>query len=103
MQTVEFFRALGDATRLEMVERLSSGDTYTLTSVSSGLKISRQGARKHLQILVDAKIIRLKSKGRDVSVTLDRGALEKGKAFIAELERKWDKRLEKLKGVVEEE
>lgn len=59
MAVVELFRALGDPTRLEMVLRLSSGRSQTITSVSNGLEISRQGARKHLQILVDAKVIKL--------------------------------------------
>jgi DNA-binding transcriptional ArsR family regulator len=103
MGTAELFRALGDPTRLEMVRRLSSGTPYTMTSVSSGLKITRQGARKHLQILADAKLVTLKPKGRDTHVVLEREALERGKAFIAELERQWDMRLEALREFVDGE
>jgi DNA-binding transcriptional ArsR family regulator len=102
MPVAETFRALVDSTRLEMVQRLSSGGSYTITSVSTGLNITRQGARKHLQILADARLIKLQPQGRDTIVVLDRKELDKGKAFIAELERKWDKRLEQLKCFVEQ-
>jgi DNA-binding transcriptional ArsR family regulator len=102
MPVAELFRALGDPTRLEMVRRLSSGTSHTITSVSSGLEISRQGARKHLQILADARVITLQPKGRDTGVFLDREVLERGKAFIAELELLWDERLEALRRFVDE-
>ena len=36
-------------------------------------------------------------------VNINREALEKGKAFIAELERRWDKRLEALRTFVDGE
>ena len=102
MAVAELFRALGDPNRLEMVKRLSSGETYTINTVSQGLEITRQGARKHLQILVDSDLVRLKSKGRDTQVMLNKKKLDEGRAFIAELERQWDSRLAALKRVVEE-
>jgi DNA-binding transcriptional ArsR family regulator len=101
MPVAELFRALGDPTRIEIVRRLSSGAPHTISSVSSGLEISRQGARKHIQILADAKIIRLETKGRDTVVSLDLKELDRGKVFIAELEFRWDKRLQGLRRVVE--
>jgi DNA-binding transcriptional ArsR family regulator len=103
MAVAEIFRALGDPLRLEMVQRLSNGKPCTITTVSSELGISRQGARKHLQVLVDAKLIVLEPKGRDVYVQLDRPALDQAKTFIAELELRWDRRLEALRSFVEED
>ena len=103
MAVVELFRALGDPSRLEMVRRLSSGELYTINSISKGLEITRQGARKHLQILADAHLIVLEPKGRDTSVRLDRETLEQGRAFIAELELRWEKRLEALRHFVDDE
>ncbi len=103
MAVVELFRALGDPSRLEMIRRLSSGEVHTITSVSNGLEITRQGARKHLQILADAHLIVLEPKGRDTGVRLDRDTLEQGRAFIAELEQRWDKRLEALRRFVDDE
>jgi DNA-binding transcriptional ArsR family regulator len=102
MPVAELFRALGDPIRLEMVQRLSSGESYTLSTISYNLEITRQGARKHLQVLADAHLITLESKGRDTHVTLDRETLSEGKAFIAKLEKEWDIRLEKLRRFVDE-
>jgi len=103
MSAVAVFRALGDPTRLEIIRRLSSGNSYTINTVSQGLDITRQGARKHLQLLIDSDLVALESKGRDTMVLLNRKKLNEGKVFIAELERRWDKRLEALRRVVEEE
>ena len=100
MVTASFFRALGDPTRLEMVRRLSGGEPHTIKTVSSGLEITRQGARKHLELLANANVITLEPKGRDTAVYLDRKTLEEGRAFIAELELRWDKRLEALRQFV---
>lgn len=102
MAVAELFRALGDSTRIEMVQRLVSDDTHTITTVSQGLKITRQGARKHLQILADAEIIHFEKHGRDTKVILDRDTLEQGKEFISKLEHAWDMRLEALRRIVEQ-
>ena len=98
---VDIFRALGDPVRLEMVQRLSNGKPCTISSVSGDLGITRQGARKHIQVLADANIVSLRPKGRDVFVALERPALEDAKLYIAELERQWDRRLVALRDFVE--
>ena len=96
------FRALGDPVRLEMVQRLSREPRQRITAVSLGLGITRQGARRHLQVLADAHLVRLEPMGRDVWVQLERQTLDGAKAFIAALELRWDSRLQALKELVEE-
>jgi DNA-binding transcriptional ArsR family regulator len=95
------FRALGDPVRLAMVERLSSGMPATIGAVSAGFGISRQGARKHLQVLADAELVALHPKGRDVIVQLDPATLRRAQAFIAALELEWEGRLTALRRFVE--
>lgn len=102
MAVAEIFRALGDPVRLEMVQRLSNGKPATITVVSGGLGITRQGARKHLQVLEEAGIVYLIPQGRDVMVHLAPDTLDKAKDFIAQLEAQWDQRLQALKKFVEE-
>ena len=102
-QMATVFNALGDPARIEMVRRLAGGQPSPISSVSNGLGITRQGARKHLQVLVDAKMVSLEPKGRDVLVSLTPETLDTAKAFIAEIERRWDMRLEALRRFVEEE
>jgi DNA-binding transcriptional ArsR family regulator len=100
--TAEIFRALGDPIRLEMVQRLTKGSRCSISAISEGLGITRQGARKHLQVLADAEIVALEPKGRDVFVSLEPETLDQAKLFIAELERRWDTRLDALRKLVEE-
>lgn len=101
MQAADLFHALGEPTRLKMVERLSRGGSCTITSLSEGLKISRQGARKHIQILEDSNIVILVPQGRTTTVALDRHALEAGKKFIEKLELRWERRLKALRDFVD--
>ncbi len=102
MPPVQLFKALSDPTRLELINRLCTGENFTVTSISTGLTLTRQGTRKHLQILSDAKIIDIKYQGRSSTVILNPEAFEKAKSFITELEQKWDKRLQSLRSFVEE-
>jgi DNA-binding transcriptional ArsR family regulator len=101
MLVADTFKALGDPVRLQMIQRLSDGTSYTLGSLSTGLGLTRQGARKHLQLLANAELVSLQSKGRQTEVTLDRATLTNAKLFIAELELRWDLRLQALKDFVE--
>lgn len=100
MVNIEFFNALGDPIRFELVQRLVYKD-YTINALCEGLNITRQGIRKHLQILIDAEIVSLRKNGRENIATLHRESLEHGKAFISELEAAWDKRLDALRKHVE--
>jgi DNA-binding transcriptional ArsR family regulator len=97
MMLAQAYRALGDPVRLKMVERLSGSSTHTLGTVSKGLGVTRQGARKHLLVLEEAKLVRLVAEGRETRVQLNVSTLDKARAFITKLERQWDKRLEALR------
>ena len=97
----EIFRALGDPIRLEIVQRLSRGESFTIGDVSADLGVTRQGARKHLQVLVEANMVKLEPKGRDVYVRFQTDSLDEAKVFIAEVEKRWDSRLEALRQFVE--
>jgi DNA-binding transcriptional ArsR family regulator len=103
MAAAEIFRALGDPIRLEMVQRLTRDRRCTISAISEGLGITRQGARKHLQVLADARVVALHPEGRDVLVSLETETLDQAKLFIDELEKRWDTRLDALRRFVEEE
>jgi len=102
MIEAEIYKALGDPIRLEIVKRLSTGSPSTIGALSTNLGISRQGARKQLQVLVKANVVHLRQRGRQTDVTLDTKTLQIARAFITKLERQWDDRLDALKNYVEE-
>ena len=102
MAAAELFRALGDPVRLEIVQRLSRQDRWTINALSDGLGQTRQGVRRHIQVLADVHLIRLEPRGREVLVQLDAQGISEAKEFIAAIERQWDRRLEALRRFVEE-
>lgn len=101
MSAQAIFQALGDSTRLTMLARLSAERPSRIGDLSAGLPISRQAARKHLQVLQSAKIVDLEPHGREVLVRLNPVALQEGRSYLEELEERWDQRLAKLKQYVE--
>ncbi|WP_230970252.1 ArsR/SmtB family transcription factor [Nitrogeniibacter aestuarii] len=101
MQEAHIYKALGDPTRLEMLRRLSMQAGASIGELSAGLGMSRQGARKQLQVLVDANVVRLMQRGRQTEVVLAPEALAQAREFIACMERDWDARLGRLKQLLE--
>jgi DNA-binding transcriptional ArsR family regulator len=102
MQEAQIYKALGDPVRLEMVQRLVEQSPLTLGEISRDLGVSRQGARKQIQVLVSANVVHLQPKGRQTQVTLDSASLRRAREFISRLEQQWDQRLQALKALVED-
>jgi DNA-binding transcriptional ArsR family regulator len=102
MIVAQTFKAMGDPVRLQILQRLTDGTSYTIGSVTKGLRVSRQGARKHLQVLAEAGLISLWPKGRETEVQLDATSLATAKSFITELELCWDNRLDALQKFIEQ-
>lgn len=101
MSTARLFAALGDANRLELLSRVSADNPRTLTQLASGVSMSRQGVRKHLQVLADANLIRMEPKGREVLILANPDGLGDGIEMLHALTRRWQLRLEALKSFVE--
>ena len=101
MIEADIYKALGDPIRLEIVTRLTVHSAPTIGELSKNLGVSRQGARKQLQVLVSAKLVQLIRKGRETQVKLNTAQLKVAREFIAKLEQQWDHRLDALKHFVE--
>lgn len=96
------FAALADPTRRGMVETLLRQGSISVPELAGVLPISRQAVAKHLSILDDAGIVeRSPGSGRTVSWRLRDGALDEAATWVREAERAWDRRLGRLKRVVE--
>ena len=61
----EVFKALGDATRRELLDRLYERDGQTLSALESRLPMSRFGVMKHLRVLEDARLVVTRRRGRE--------------------------------------
>ena len=96
------FHALGDPVRLGLVERLAAGRPCILSELARDLPITRQGVRKHVQVLVDAGLVDLEPRGRASVARLRTKELAEAGAYLTRLERQWERRLESLRRSVEE-
>jgi DNA-binding transcriptional ArsR family regulator len=59
------FRALADASRRELLDRLHAENGQTLGELCRGLEMTRQAVTKHLAILEEANLISSKRQGRE--------------------------------------
>ena len=59
------FKALADATRRHLLDRLFKRDGRTLTELESELEMTRFGVMKHLRVLEDAGLVVTKKVGRE--------------------------------------
>jgi DNA-binding transcriptional ArsR family regulator len=59
------FRALADASRRKLLDRLHRKDGQTLGELCKGLDMTRQAVAKHLTILQEANLVSWKWQGRE--------------------------------------
>ena len=59
------FRALADASRRQLLDRLHQKNGQTLGELCQGLDMTRQAVTKHLAILAEANLVSWKRQGRE--------------------------------------
>jgi DNA-binding transcriptional ArsR family regulator len=95
------FAALGDENRLRLLARLSHGP-MSISRLTAGSGITRQGVTKHLRVLAGAGLVRGSRRGKQSLWRLERRRLEDARRSLDLISRQWDVSLNKLKLFVEE-
>ena len=95
------FAALGDATRLGLLRRLSVAGPLSITRLSEGTGLTRQAITKHLNTLGTVGLVRHARRGRERVWELERKRLEKARAYLAHIAAQWDAAAARLKAFVE--
>lgn len=97
------FAALGDPSRLSIIERLcEAGPLPTIRLQSGSGGVSRQGITKHLRVLEDAGLVESFRIGRDRQWQLRTEHLAELRAYLGQVTAEWDARLQRLKAFVED-
>jgi len=96
------FAALGDATRLHVVARLSGGGPMSITQLTEGSDVTRQAVTKHLNVLADAGLVHDFRQGRERVWELRTRRLEEARRVLDLISTRWDQALERLRAMVEE-
>jgi DNA-binding transcriptional ArsR family regulator len=100
---VPVFAALGDATRLSLLGRLSADGPLSITRLSEGTGVTRQAITRHLYALGDAGLVRHARRGREQVWDLDLKRLEKARRYLDQIAMQWDAAADRLKAFVEDQ
>jgi len=96
------FAALGDETRLALVDRLCANGPLSIVRLTTGSAVTRQAITKHLHILADAGLVHDSRRGRERIWELDTDRLDEARRHLDGIARQWDEALERLKMFVED-
>ncbi len=97
------FKALADASRRELLDRLFEKNGQTLGELCAGLNMTRQAVTKHLAILEQANLVATLRRGREKLHYLNPVPIhEIGERWIGKFERRRLQALHDLKKRLEE-
>lgn len=97
------FAALGDETRLALLDRLGASGPQSITRLTAGSAVTRQAITKHLHVLAAAGLVHDVRRGREHIWALDTDRLEEARRSLDQIARQWDEALGRLKAFVEDE
>jgi DNA-binding transcriptional ArsR family regulator len=91
----EVFKALGDPSRRDMVERLGRGPA-TVSQLAEPLDMTLSGVVQHLAILESCGLVRSEKVGRVRTCRLQPVGLELAEDWFAGQRAVWERRLDRL-------
>ncbi|HVT42334.1 MAG TPA: metalloregulator ArsR/SmtB family transcription factor [Acidimicrobiales bacterium] len=91
----DVFRALGDPTRRELVERLGEGPA-TVSQLAQPLDMTLSAVVQHLAVLESSGLVRSEKVGRTRTCRLEPAGLELAQDWFAGQRAQWERRLDRL-------
>ena len=98
----ELFFALGDETRLRIVNDLCLGGAQSIAHLTENTAVTRQAVTKHLRVLHGAGFVRSKRRGREQLWELQPKKVDEARRYLDHISARWDDALARLKLFVEE-
>jgi DNA-binding transcriptional ArsR family regulator len=95
------FAALGDATRLQIVMRLSYNGPLSIRALTDSTRVTRQAVSKHLRALEAAQLVCSERSGRECIWRLREQRLKDARGYLDQISGQWDAALERLRAMVE--
>jgi DNA-binding transcriptional ArsR family regulator len=98
----QVFHALGDPTRRVIVEKLSRGP-QSVSRLAEPLGITLTAVVQHLQILEASGLVRTEKVGRVRTCRMETAGLKVLEKWIADRRSIWERRLDRLGDLLEDE
>ncbi|WP_346620495.1 metalloregulator ArsR/SmtB family transcription factor [Blastococcus montanus] len=95
MFRVEAMQALGDPTRRALLDLLAGGE-LAAGELAERFPVSRPAISRHLRVLREAGLVRVRSDGRQRLYALDTGPLKEIDAWLESYRDLWAQRLDAL-------
>jgi DNA-binding transcriptional ArsR family regulator len=99
---VEVFEALADPTRRKIVELLARRER-SAGELAGHFKVSRPAVSKHLRVLRQAGVVRVRGDAQKRIYRLEPTALSEAEGWLARHRRFWQSRLDALERQIREE
>src|SRR5215207_9691786 len=97
VQAAPVFAALGDTTRLTLMQRLSNEGPLSITRLSEGSVMTRQAITRHLHALGKVGLVRDTKEGREHVFSLDTKRIEVARHYLDQVSIQWDAAAARLK------
>ena len=97
------FAALGDRTRLSLLERLSDGRSRSIASLSTDSELTRQAVTKHLHVLERAGLVNSVRVGRESRFAYRPEPVAEARSYLESVSAQWDEALARLRAFVEDD
>jgi DNA-binding transcriptional ArsR family regulator len=96
------FAALGDPTRLRLLQKLARGEALSTGRLAGRARVTRQAISKHLAVLEQAGLVRGVKEGRERRWALSPRKLAEARRCLDDVSTEWDAALERLRRFVED-
>jgi DNA-binding transcriptional ArsR family regulator len=95
------FAALGDPTRLRIIEHLRRHGPQSIARLTAGTPLTRQAVTKHLDALESVRLVHSARSGRERLWGLQPRRLERLNRYLTEISAQWDTAIGRLQRLVE--
>src|SRR5688500_14698339 len=99
--TTDVFNAVAEPRRRQIVEALATGER-PVNDLVAALGLAQPQVSKHLRVLREVGVVRVRDEGRQRLYRLDGHALKPIHDWVKDYERLWSERFEALDDVLEE-
>ena len=97
----DVFQGIADPTRREIILLLRKND-LTLNKVAENFNISRPAISKHVKVLEECGLIKIKQKGRERFCIINPKPLNEIYEWLEYFDKFWDKKLNSLQNFLED-
>ena len=96
------FRALGDATRRDILRRTMAGEA-SVSQLAAAYDMSFAAVQKHVAVLEGAGLVTKQPNGRERIIRGNPGTIRKAQALLDRYEEIWRSRIDRLDSLLNED